>query len=248
MHAFATLILMGVTSVAAEPKCPPDPNWSYEGPHGVTHWGERWPTCGQGKAQSPIDIPTDIQPQRGPVVEFHYRPFDLVVENTSHVIEVPAAKGGFITLDGHRYELEQFHFHTPSEHRIAGKAFPFEIHLVHRAADGKVAVVGILGEEGAAANPALQPVVAALPVASCEHRAQGARFDASTLLPAKRDYATYSGSLTTPGCTEGLTWLVLYDPISASSAQREKLGPFGVNARPVQPRNGRAVVRVHAGP
>ena len=237
-----------MTSVAAEPRCPPNPDWSYERPHGAAHWGERWATCGQGKAQSPIDIPSGIQPQRGPAVAFHYQPFDLVVENTSHVIEVPAAKGGFITLDGHRYELLQFHFHTPSEHRIGGKVFPFEIHLVHRDADGKLAVVGILGVESAATNPALQPVVSALPVASCDHRAPGARFDASTLLPAGRDHVTYSGSLTTPGCTEGVTWLVLDEPISASAAQREKLGPFGVNARPVQPRNGRAIVRVRTGP
>jgi carbonic anhydrase len=246
MRALAVIVLLSATSLAAQSTCPPSPDYSYKGPHGPAHWVEQWPICGQGKAQSPIDIPAGGVTGQGPAIEFHYQPFDLEVGNTSHVIEVPAESGGYITVDGHRYDLVQFHFHTPSEHHIAGKASRLEMHLVHRDAAGKLAVVGVLAS-GKTMNPALQPIVAALPVASCKTGEPHAKFDPAALLPASRDFVTYAGSLTTPGCGEGVTWLVLSQPISASSAQVAKLGPFGVNARPVQPLNGRPIVHVKAG-
>jgi carbonic anhydrase len=114
---------------------------------------------------------------------------------------------------------------------------------VHRDAAGKIAVVAILAAP-TSANPALQPVVAALPVASCERREQHVPFDPAALLPKGRDYVTYGGSLTTPGCDEGVTWLIFTEAVSVSPAQLAKLKPFGANARPVQPRNGRPIVRV----
>jgi carbonic anhydrase len=246
VRTLAAIVLLSATSLAAQSTCPPSPDYSYKGPHGPAHWVDQWPICGQGRAQSPIDIPGGA-PVKGPAIEFHYQPFDLEVENTSHVIEVPAASGGYITVDGHRYDLQQFHFHTPSEHHIAGKAASLELHLVHKDAAGKLAVVGVLVSSSRTVNPALQPIVAALPVASCKTREPHAKFDAAALLPAARDYVTYGGSLTTPGCGEGVTWLVLEQPISASPAQVAKLGPFGVNARPVQPLNGRPIVHVKAG-
>jgi carbonic anhydrase len=245
MRIIAALVLFAATSYAAEPTCPPNPNWSYQGPLGPSHWVEHWPECGQGRAQSPINIPSGVPQKKGPAIEFHYQPFDLVLENTSHVVEVPVPNGSYITVGGHRYELFQFHFHTPSEHRFGGRASGLELHLVHRDAAGQLAVVAVLASKSAT-NPALRPIVTALPVASCEHREQHEQFDAATLLPATRDYVTYGGSLTTPGCDEGVTWLVLTHAISASAAQRAKLGPFGVNARPVQLSNGRPIVHVRA--
>jgi carbonic anhydrase len=246
VRILAAVVLFSATTFAAQSTCPPSPDYSYKGPHGPAHWVEQWPICGQGRAQSPIDIPSGGRPAKGPAIEFHYQPFDLVVENTSHVIEVPVANGSYITVDGRRSDLIQFHFHTPSEHRMAGTAASFEVHFVHKDAAGKISVVGILAS-GKAMNPALQPIVAALPVASCANREPHARFDAAALLPASHDYLTYGGSLTTPGCSEDVTWLVLTQPISASAAQVAKLGPFGVSARPVQPLNGRPIVHVVGG-
>ena len=162
-------------------------------------------------------------PVKGPAIEFHYQPFDLEVENTSHVIEVPAASGGYITVDGHRYDLLQFHFHTPSEHHMAGKAASLELHLVHKDAAGKLSVVGVLAS-GTTMNPALQPIVAALPVASCTNHESHVKFDPAALLPKTRDYVTYGGSLTTPGCGEDVTWMVLTQPITASAAQVVEAG------------------------
>ena len=246
MRALAAILLLSATSLAAQSTCPPSPDYSYSGPHGPAHWVEQWPICGQGRAQSPIDIPAGLPAGKGPAIEFHYQPFDLVVENTSHVIEVPVGNGSYIMLDGHRSDLVQFHVHTPSEHHVGGKASSLELHFVHKDAAGKLTVVGVLAS-GTSVNPALQPIVAALPVASCKNQESRVKFDAAALLPKVRDYVTYGGSLTTPGCGEGVTWLVLTQPITASPAQAAKLGPHGVNARPVQPRNGRPIVRVGGG-
>ena len=85
MRILAVLVLFAATSNAAEPTCPPNPNWSYRGPLGPRHWVEHWPECGQGRAQSPINIPSGVPQKQGPAIEFHYQPFDLVVENTSHI-------------------------------------------------------------------------------------------------------------------------------------------------------------------
>ena len=65
MRILAALVLFASTSSAADQTCPPDPNWSYRGALGPTHWVERWPACGQGRAQSPIDIPSDVPPGAG---------------------------------------------------------------------------------------------------------------------------------------------------------------------------------------
>jgi carbonic anhydrase len=237
-------VFVGLFAASASAQtCPPSPDWSYQAPKDPSHWAEQWPACG-GKAQSPIDIA--IGPAtKGAAIEFHYQPFDLEVSNTSHVIEVEVPKGSYITLGGHRYDLVQFHFHTPTEHRFGGKQGVLELHLVHRDADGKLAVVGALAFDSGA-NKALDSVIAPLPVAACGKKEAHTKFDASSLLPKGRDYVTYAGSLTTPGCTEGVTWLVLTDPITASAAQVKALDPFGIDARPVQPLNGRKVTRVGA--
>ena len=64
----------------------------------------------------------------------------------------------------------------------------------------------------------------------------------SAPLPAKRGYYTFSGSLTTPPCTEDVLWLVLKTPEPIS---KEQLAGFGTiyknNVRPVQPVNNRVI-------
>ena len=243
--ALAAVMLVGST-LHGQGKCPPDPDFSYNGAAGPEHWGNQWPVCSKGQAQSPINIPLDGTPQKGPAIAFHYQPFDLDVENTSHVVEVVVPPGSYITVGDHRYDLVQFHFHTPSEHQFGGKAADLEIHFVHRDAAGKLAVVGLLASK-TGASAALQPVVATLPINACEHKDVHRKFDATAILPAVRDYVTYPGSLTTPGCDEGVTWFVLTQSISVSPEQLTKLSPFGADARPVQQLHGRSVVRVKPG-
>ena len=53
-----------------------------------------------------------------------------------------------IRIGGKRYELLQFHFHSPSEHNVAGRQAAMEVHFVHQSADGELAVVGAMIEVG----------------------------------------------------------------------------------------------------
>ncbi|PBJ09668.1 Carbonic anhydrase precursor [Pseudomonas sp. ACN5] len=138
--------------------------WSYSAPNGPQNWGElksEYSLCSSGKTQSPIDIrdaiKTDIEP-----LNVAYQPSKATVSNNGHTIQVTPVDAGGITLDSGRYSFVQMHFHTPSEEMIQGRAFPLDAHLVHRNAAGELAVVALLFEEGAH-NPALEPILAAMP-------------------------------------------------------------------------------------
>ena len=218
--------------------------WSYKGEHGPDHWAEvspQYATCKVGKHQSPIDI-RGASAADLPAVDFSYAPAPLEIVDNGHTIEVDYAPGSFITVGGKRYDLVQFHFHHPSEERIAGQPFPLVAHLVHRGADGKLAVVAVLFKEGAP-NPVLEGVWEHLPAGEGPpHVIQGATVDASRLLPADHRYYTFTGSLTTPPCTEDVTWFVLATQVELSKAQEATFAArYPSNARPVQPLNGREV-------
>jgi carbonic anhydrase len=216
--------------------------WSYSAPNGPQNWGElksEYSLCSSGKTQSPIDIrdaiKTDIEP-----LNVAYQPSKATVSNNGHTIQVTPVDAGGITLDSGRYSFVQMHFHTPSEEMIQGRTFPLDAHLVHRNAAGELAVVALLFEEGAH-NPALEPILAAMP----KHTGGIAHLDrvnVAQLLPANLNAYFYMGSLTTPPCTEGVRWNVLTTPVQLSRAQLEAFQAlYPMNARPVQPLNGRSV-------
>ena len=153
------------------------------------------------------------------------------------------APGSGIIIDDIRYELLQFHFHRGSEHTVAGVRFPLELHLVHRSEDGALAVIGILYREGAA-NEALAPIWNLLPAEPGTATAFPDTVDVSALLPERRDTWRYAGSLTTPPCTEGVSWAVMTTPVTLSPAQIETFSAlYGGNYRPVQPLNERTLFR-----
>jgi carbonic anhydrase len=236
------VILTGTT----EPRAASTHGWSYEGGHGPEHWGAingEYSTCATGKEQSPIDIrgatPADLPP-----ITFDYHSAPLAIVDNGHTIQVNVPAGGTITVGGRRYDLVQLHFHRPSEERIDGKGFAMVAHLVHKDAEGKLAVVAVLLREGTA-NQLVETLWNHLPMVKEQVRTdEGVRVSAERLLPADRGYYTFRGSLTTPPCTEGVTWLVLKTPVEVSSAQIATFAHlYSHNARPVQPRNGR-VIRV----
>jgi carbonic anhydrase len=137
-------------------------------------------------------------------------------------------------ISGTRYELVQFHFHHPSEHLLSGKKFDMELHFVHRSEAGRLAVLGVFIQPGAA-NAALGPIWAAMPAEAGPARDAGAVVRPAALLPATRGYFRYTGSLTTPPCSEGVLWTVYKDPIEASPDQIRRFAAlFPVNARPAQ--------------
>jgi carbonic anhydrase len=218
-------------------------HWKYGGDHGPKAWGGLEPefsACGLGKEQSPIDI-RDAKVQALPALDLHYKASGAEVVNNGHTVQVNLADGGVLNLDGVAYRLVQFHFHTPSEEKVDGKAYAMVVHMVHTSADGKVAVVAVLLKEGRT-NAALAPVLGKLPQAEGAKAPLAADFNAGDILPADHGYYKFIGSLTTPPCTEGVRWQVLKEPIEASKAQIaafRKLYPM--NARPVQPVNGRKI-------
>jgi carbonic anhydrase len=222
------------------------PHWAYAGTNGPRHWGgldESFGTCRLGQTQSPIDI-RDQDSVKAPLppIRFDYKPSALRIIDNGHTIQVNYAPGSFIEVDGKRYDLLQFHFHRPSEERLNGKAYPMVAHLVHKDEAGALAVVGVLIERGARL-PVMQAVFDNLPArAGTESAVPGVSIDVSALLPDNKAYYTFAGSLTTPPCSEGVTWFVLRHPAHLSGAQIAQFGRrYPMNARPVQPLNGRQV-------
>lgn len=220
-------------------------HWDYSAERGPAVWANLSPLyrrCGQGAHQSPIDfpeLPATLLSEHG----YSYQPTEATVANNGHTIVVNVSEGNALTLGDLAYRLIQFHFHTPSEHKVNGKQYPMELHLVHASPDGNIAVIGIMIEPGEA-----HPVIDDLPVPETMGKPQPlpAPIDLDRLIPANKAHFAYTGSLTTPPCTEGVHWFVGVNPIQVSAETIEQFGKaMGENNRPVHPLNARAVVRVN---
>ena len=238
-----TLMLTALQTSGQEAK-PHEHEWSYAGNKGPQRWGDLEPDyapCKLGQLQSPIDI---RNPRKAslPPINFEYKPSALKIINNGHTIQVNYDPGSFISIGDKRYELRQFHFHHPSEERIEGKGYEMELHLVHADADGDFAVVSVLFRNGGT-NHAVQKLWEYLPdKEGSEQSIVGMRINAANLLPQSLGYYTFEGSLTTPPCSEGVTWFVLKSSREMSPQQVTafaKLYPH--NARPTQPLDGRIV-------
>ena len=213
------------------------PHWSYNGKTGPNKWGHLDPeyrACSSGKEQSPINI-TNGKTKNIGNIRFYYKPSKLNVLNNGHTIQVDYDKGSSIRIDGERYDLLQFHFHTPSEHTIEGIRYPMELHLVHKNKDGKLAVVGLMMVVGKH-NNLLGPLWENLPSKERKtHEHFQEKIDMASILPPGERTFRYPGSLTTPPCSEGVKWNVLLSPISISNEQLLAFQDlFKNNSRPVQ--------------
>ena len=231
----ATLCLMALAGVSAAD----GPEFSYFGNKGPASWGQlapAWAACSQGKEQSPVNLGqgfSSAELRRQPL-PIEYAEATGHIFSNGHTVEIEAEGHNVLKLGGVDYELQQFHFHGPSEHTIDGKGGDMELHLVHKSAAGGLAVVGVLLVRGASSG-ALAPIFTQLPSDLDVKHALPAQFNPRNFLPANRDYYQYEGSLTTPPCTEGVHWIVIKEPVTVSS---EDLAQFHerihFNARPVQ--------------
>lgn len=222
------------------------PHWTYSGAEGPSHWGNLDPAyslCSLGRTQSPIDV-KDGKPADLPILKIDYQAVPLNIIDNGHTIQVNYPPGSTLTVGDKTYTLKQFHFHHPSEEHINGKSFPLVAHLVHADADGHLAVIAILFESGAA-NPLIDTLWKNIPAE--KEKAQdvpSVSVRAQDLLPSDRGYFTFVGSLTTPPCTEGVTWYVLKSHTTISPDEVARFAKsYPMNARPIQPTNGREILQ-----
>lgn len=239
LHLF-TLLLFAATAFADE-ECPSRLSyWGYSGPAQWKDFPIADNQCG-GKQQSPINLVTPQRPTPGPLIRVEYVAGEATILNTGHDIEVtPTGDAGKITIGPNRndpaYKLVKFHFHVPSEHYIDGVKQPAEMHIVHQRVEGGkpfIAVIGVILTSGGS-YPALEPVFSNLPKNVCDNKK--VRIDFTKLLPTelRENYYTYAGSLTTPPCTENVTWYVLGTSRKIPESDLRNLGALGANARPIQ--------------
>ena len=220
-------------------------HWSYAGDGAPSKWSSLDPAnvkCASGTAQSPIDLAHAAKSNLPDPVFNDAAVAGTIVDN-GHTVLVNVAAGDTFTTNGDTYTLVQFDFHAPSEHTVAGKSFPVEVQLVHKDSGGKLAVVSLLVSQGDD-NPAFDSVIANLPIALDTPKAISTPIEPEKMLPAVQATYRYSGSLTTPPCTEGVDWNVMAQPITMSKTQIDAIvgALHEPNNRPIQPLGARPLV------
>ena len=221
-------------------------HWGYSGAEGPEHWGKLDPefaACSQGKNQSPINLTGFIESDLKPM-GIHYQAGGKEIINNGHSIQVNYTPGSKISVDGHEFELKQYHFHAPSENHINGQSYPMEAHLVHADSSGNPAVIAVMFMEGQA-NQSIADAWSHMPGKAGDKRSLPSGLSAEGILPSNRDYYRFNGSLTTPPCSEGVWWLVMKETVTASNEQIEKFAQVmgHPNNRPIQPLNARPVLK-----
>ncbi len=242
-------------------------HWGYTGSVGPDKWGHisnEFVLCGSGKRQSPVNIqgqkPADLYPLR-----FQYQSLPLRVINNGHTLQAnydtvnknqsiniggkpypmhtKPAYNSTLMLGNVPYRLLQFHFHAPSEHARGGERYAMEVHLVHQNAKGNLAVISVLLKRGRL-NPTLQKVLDNVSGNINEVNAvQDVSVNAADLLPRNHQVFYYSGSLTTPPCSENVNWFVMKTPMEVSDNQVNRFTQLiGRNARPLQSMHWRSML------
>lgn len=239
LYIFTLLAFAGCETTGEFVK-PADIHWEYEHPD----WqNEGFGDCG-GKVQSPINFDTSrtIKAQLSDVIT-SYQPFKMKIVDNGHTLQVNTPNNLKIQLNGTEFTLKQFHFHRHSEHHINGNASEMELHLVHvDEVTGNITVLGILLEKGAE-NALIEQVLNNVPVNKKEEVVTAVELNLRDILPGGLDYYTYTGSLTTPPCSQGLQWIVFKEKMTVSDEQIKAFeGFYHDNARPIQPVNNRPVL------
>lgn len=197
------------------------------------------------RSQSPIDIvaadAVAADPAEPRAIEFsHTHGVVDKVEDNGHAVQVDT-HATEATIRGRHFTLAQFHFHAQSEHTLDGRHFPLEGHFVFKAQDGRLAVIGVMYEQGKA-NPVAQEVLDRL--AAGEAKPAQHEIDIEGLIPKSHGYYHYLGSLTTPPLTENVEWYVMPAPVAMSKRQIDGfLAHYRRNNRNIQPLNGRPLIR-----
>jgi len=246
MKTILTTLLLATLCLTSLAQSTLAAEWSYTGDTGPAHWGDLSPeytACTHGKNQSPVDI-KDAYNYEHARIKFDFEHLSNNVYFGAHGLVINFESAGF-TLENHKYKLDQLHFHSPSEHRIAGKSFPLEAHFVNSDKDGNLAVISVLFRKGVE-NKNIQKLLNKI----SENKGKFVlrsfnEFTAKQLLPRTKKYYHLNGSLTTPPCSEGVLWLVMQHQVTISAAQIDALQDLlkAPNNRPIQPINARIITR-----
>ncbi|PYH45895.1 carbonic anhydrase [Aspergillus saccharolyticus JOP 1030-1] len=200
------------------------PSFGYSGAQGPLNWYGLDPqtnaACDLGKQQSPIAIDsTTIRPIDPGSVSFDIPSAEHVeFENLGYTLEV-ILPNGTLTVQDKQYTLAQFHFHTPSEHRIDEEHFPLEVHFVWTDETHGIAVVGFVfqlsdaGDCDSLFNSVFAHVESISEPGSATE-IESLVFDGLAKHFESHDVFTYGGSLTTPPCSEGVSWFVSAEPLA----------------------------------
>lgn len=243
LKALALLVSLSSSAVFAQAV-----EWGYKFPEGPAQWGTLpgFSSCAMGSSQSPIAIETglnagitNVQESRDlPAIHPDIEDGRARAAFNGHTVQA-SLEGSKFTYTGTDYAAAQFHFHSPSEHLLDERQYPLEAHFVHKSADGRLLVLGVFFKEGER-NVALEETWNSMQ----NKKAGEVRIPVSEFFPQDLSYVTYQGSLTTPPCSEGVTWIVLKTPVEASRDQLSVLQKItgGPNNRPVQSLNGRPVL------
>lgn len=219
-------------------------HWTYEGENGPNNWGklhEKFEPCAKGKSQSPIDLVNHKEGNELTDLKMSYKPIKMNIVNNGHTIQVNYDKGSTLTLNDKKYQLLQFHFHSHSEHTVEGKYYDLEMHLVHKDDSNNLAVVGVLFKKGSE-NHFLKKIWNQMPNEVNKVVNSDEELTLIEGLPKNQSYYHYSGSLTTPPCSEGVSWNVLTTPLELSESQiKQFVDIVKENNRPVQPHNNRVL-------
>ena len=235
-------------------RAPPGAEYSYEAPTDPEHWSDldaSYEACGNGNHQSPINIHAGVYD----VSSFPGSDIQVAIDGSKGVMlenlgtSIMAYTDGNITYarssgEGQNSEwtgeLVQFHFHTPSEHHLSGEQGDGEVHFVFENAQEELTVLGVLltASEGQQAGGALDTVLRAAPEEKSNGTAaatEGISFEKVLEHVKSHEIWTYSGSLTTPPCSEGVNWLVSSETFEVSKEALDRvLAITGPNAREPQ--------------
>ena len=241
MKRFIVASLMTISIFAGEHHA----HWGYSGEGSPAHWGEldkKFFMCKYGVNQSPVNLNRFIESELNPL-KINYTQRVKSVTNNGHTIEVKASGANSVNVDNKEFKLLQFHFHTPSENTINGQYFPMESHFVHKSKDGEFLVVSIMFKEGEKSSK-LQNILNSLDKKIGNENKIKNSFNPKDIFPKKLSYFRYDGSFTTPPCTEGVRWIVLKEPVTATKEQIATMHKImGDNNRPVQPLKARVILK-----
>ncbi|ABM03296.1 Carbonate dehydratase [Psychromonas ingrahamii 37] len=222
-----------------------DVHWEYSGEHGPEHWAKLSPdnfACSASN-QSPVNLTGFIEADLRPI-KFNYKAGGSEILNNGHTVQINYQSGSSINIDATEFALLQVHFHAPSENHIEGKSYPLEAHLVHADKAGNLAVVAVMYEQKDK-NLAFADAWQQMPKHAGDKQQLNRLFNIDSILPTNRDYYRFSGSLTTPPCSEGVRWLVLKESVPVSEEQVKAFAAAltGPNNRYIQATNARIILK-----